>query len=165
MYQVLAAACGLSRCEFKDSPVVAHGLNCPLACGILVPRPDIEPMSPALEAWTLNHWTTREVTMVYFRVHSSVVHPVGFDECCVTQNDSFTALNILCLPFSHLTSLPSPTPTNPDLFTVSTALPAPEGYVVGVIRCVNLADWLLSLSSVLLRFLSVFSCLDRSFLF
>ena len=33
-----------------------------MACGILVPRPGIEPMSPALEAWGLNHWTTRKVT-------------------------------------------------------------------------------------------------------
>ena len=28
---------------------------------ILVPQPGIEPMPPALEAWSLNHWTTREV--------------------------------------------------------------------------------------------------------
>ena len=32
-----------------------------VACGILVPRPGIKPMSPALEAQSLNHWTTREV--------------------------------------------------------------------------------------------------------
>ena len=32
-----------------------------MACGILVPWPGIEPMSLALEAWSLNHWTTREV--------------------------------------------------------------------------------------------------------
>ena len=31
------------------SVVVAHGLSCPAACGILVPPPEIEPMSPALE--------------------------------------------------------------------------------------------------------------------
>ena len=31
------------------------------ACGILVPRPGIEPMAPAVEAWTLNHWTAKEV--------------------------------------------------------------------------------------------------------
>ena len=30
-------------------------------CGILVPQPGIKPMSPVLEAWSLNHWTTREV--------------------------------------------------------------------------------------------------------
>ena len=30
------------------------------ACGILVPEPGIEPVSPAQ---SLNHWTTREVSM------------------------------------------------------------------------------------------------------
>ena len=36
-------------------------LHC-TACGILVPQPGIiKPMSFALEAWSLNHWTTREV--------------------------------------------------------------------------------------------------------
>ena len=44
------------------SLVVAHGLSCPVACGILVPQPGIEPASPALIGrWILNHWTTREV--------------------------------------------------------------------------------------------------------
>ena len=32
-----------------SSVVVACGLSCPEACGILVPLPGIEPMSPALE--------------------------------------------------------------------------------------------------------------------
>ena len=31
------------------SVVVARGLSCPAACGILVPRPEIEPASSALE--------------------------------------------------------------------------------------------------------------------
>ena len=31
------------------SVVVAQGLSCPVAYGILVPRPGIEPVSPALE--------------------------------------------------------------------------------------------------------------------
>ena len=32
-------------------------------CGISVPGPGIEPEPPALEALSLNHWTTREVPM------------------------------------------------------------------------------------------------------
>ena len=32
-----------------------------LACGILVPQPGIQPVPPAVEAWSLNHWTAREV--------------------------------------------------------------------------------------------------------
>ena len=31
------------------------------AGGILVPRPGIEPVPPTVEAWSPNHWTTREV--------------------------------------------------------------------------------------------------------
>ena len=34
------------------------------ACGISVPRPGIEPVPPAVEAQTLNHWTAREVPNV-----------------------------------------------------------------------------------------------------
>ena len=32
-----------------SSVVVVHGLSCPTACGILIPCPGIEPLSPALE--------------------------------------------------------------------------------------------------------------------
>ena len=32
-----------------------------VTCGILVPQPGIEPVLPAVEAWSPNHWTTREV--------------------------------------------------------------------------------------------------------
>ena len=32
-----------------------------MASGILAPRPGIELASPELEAWSLNHWTAREV--------------------------------------------------------------------------------------------------------
>ena len=37
-----------------------------MACGILVPRPGIEPVSPALEAQNLNHWTISEVLKDFF---------------------------------------------------------------------------------------------------
>ena len=30
-----------------------------MACGISVPQLGIEPSLPALEAWSLNHWTSR----------------------------------------------------------------------------------------------------------
>ena len=33
---------------------------CRMACGILVPWPGIEPVSAALEAWSLHHWTARK---------------------------------------------------------------------------------------------------------
>ena len=36
------------------------------ACGTLVPQPGVKPVPPAVEAWSLNHWTTREVPEHYF---------------------------------------------------------------------------------------------------
>ena len=33
-----------------------------VACGILISQPGVKPMPPTVEAWNLNHWTTREVT-------------------------------------------------------------------------------------------------------
>ena len=37
---------------------------CHPACGILVPWPGIEPMHPAMEVWSLNHRTAREVPLL-----------------------------------------------------------------------------------------------------
>ena len=34
------------------------------ACGILAPQPGIELKSPALEAWSLNHWIDREIPLL-----------------------------------------------------------------------------------------------------
>ena len=33
---------------------------CHMTYGILVPQPGIKPVPYAVEAWSLNHWTTRE---------------------------------------------------------------------------------------------------------
>ena len=38
----------------------------PAACRILVPRLGVQPVSPELEAQSLNHWTTREVPLISF---------------------------------------------------------------------------------------------------
>ena len=43
------ASCGWQALEGEDSVVLAHGLSCLAGCGILVPRPGIEPVSPALQ--------------------------------------------------------------------------------------------------------------------
>ena len=47
------------------------------ALGILVPQPGIEPVSPAMEVWSLNHWITRGVAMIPFWSHlcASFLHP------------------------------------------------------------------------------------------
>ena len=36
------------------------------ACGILVPQPGIKSVSPAVEARSPNHWTTREFPVIFF---------------------------------------------------------------------------------------------------
>ena len=36
-----------------------------MARGILVPHPGIEPVPSAVEAWTVNCWTTRKVQFIY----------------------------------------------------------------------------------------------------
>ena len=35
-------------------------LSLPVACGILVPQPGIEPRPSAVKMWSINHWTARE---------------------------------------------------------------------------------------------------------
>ena len=46
-----------------------------VACGVLVPRPGIEPVPPALGARSLNHWTARQVPGV---IHSKWIDPRSF---------------------------------------------------------------------------------------
>ena len=47
-----------------------EGEPCQVACVILIPRPGIDPAPPALQAWSLNHWITREVPRAEFlRAH------------------------------------------------------------------------------------------------
>ena len=38
------------------------------ACGILIPRPGIEPMPPAVEVHSPNHWTAMEVPYSIFLI-------------------------------------------------------------------------------------------------
>ena len=65
--------------SFLKLYLVAPGLSCgmqevfscsmqTLSCGMwdLVPRPGIKPRPPALGAWSLRHWTTREVPFFSF---------------------------------------------------------------------------------------------------
>ena len=47
---------------------------CRAACGILVPQPEVKPATPAVEAWSLNHWTTREVPCFDIYIYISWNH-------------------------------------------------------------------------------------------
>ena len=48
------------------------------AGGILVPRPGIEPVPPAVEAQSLNRWTSREVPFFDFFRHSLLPWAAGW---------------------------------------------------------------------------------------
>ena len=42
----------------------------------LVPQPEIEQRPPALGAWTLSHWTTRNITLP----ERNKKHPMSFED-------------------------------------------------------------------------------------
>ena len=43
----------------------SHFLAAQLCFRILVPQPGIELMSPAVKVWNPNHWTAREVPLIF----------------------------------------------------------------------------------------------------
>ena len=49
-----------SHCCFFKVIYFIYWLHC-VACGILVPQPKIEAVSPTLEVQRPSHWTTRDV--------------------------------------------------------------------------------------------------------
>ena len=66
---VLGLSCGTQ--DFPSLWQHIESLNCgsrTLSCGMwaLVPWPGIEPWPPALGAWSLSHWTTKEVPDIRF---------------------------------------------------------------------------------------------------
>ena len=46
--------------------VEVRGLSCPVACGILVPRPGNRTRIPCIGRWILYHWTTREFPAQFY---------------------------------------------------------------------------------------------------
>ena len=46
---------------------LGHAASMLQACGISFPQPGMKPVPPAMEVWSLNHWTAREVPrLTYF---------------------------------------------------------------------------------------------------
>ena len=62
-----------------------------MAYGILVPWPGIEPMPPAVEAWCLNDWTTRDVPDWVFLYPKCLAQPLAH---------SRSSINICWIKFS-----------------------------------------------------------------
>ena len=65
---------------------------CHAACRILVPWPGIEPMPPAVEAQSLNHWTAREVPDLHFESPFCNFVAVGLWEICLASLSLFPKL-------------------------------------------------------------------------
>ena len=70
------------------------------ACRILDPQPGIEPAPPALEAWSLNHWTAMEVPIPWFLVHT--IHWVNF---CLLQDFLLSETKLSILFWRQITSI------------------------------------------------------------
>ena len=66
-----------------------------MACGILVPQPEIEPMPPAAEAHSLNRWTTRDVPVLIFIFYIFLYSFASFDIFSVRILGS--KLSMLCI--------------------------------------------------------------------
>ena len=78
---------------------------CCVACIILIPWPGMEPMSPALESQSLNHWTIREAPAtfsfcVFVLPCLSVANSEEYDiEKWVVSHTSFVAVKHECWDF------------------------------------------------------------------
>ena len=104
-----------------------------MACGILVPRPGIEPAPPALEAQSLNHWTAREAPQASFENSADLAtlgpHP---DVAALA-----TALERCGCPGHHRPCLPVNTPHRAVRSTECELPPAFESQL-GPVGCVAL---------------------------
>lgn len=77
-----------------------------------------------------------------------------------------TVPQLRCSKKYRVSSIRSPTTlfaTN-DLFTISTSLPFPECHIIGIVQYVAFSDWLLSISNIRLRLVSVLAAWAHSIL-
>ena len=60
-----------------SSVVVVHRLSCPTVCGILVPQPGIEPVSPALEGGFFTSGPPGK-SLHWFFSHNAIAHLIDY---------------------------------------------------------------------------------------
>ena len=115
IYFISLARSGLPCCtrdlsfRFTDPLVVAHGLSSSSACGILVPRPGIEPMSSALQGGFLTTGPPEKSPIQTFLVVCFVFFLSGYVRESLTSNTSSSSRSSLLHSegLSVLTSSPS----------------------------------------------------------
>ena len=73
-----------------------------VACRILVPWPGLEPASPALEAWSLNHWAAKKVKALVAQLCPTLCNPMD----CSPPGSSFHGI----LQARIWSGLPFPSP-------------------------------------------------------
>ena len=66
---------------------------CPVACGILVPQPGMEPIPLAMEAWSPNHLTTREFPQGDLSFINNVLISKRMDSCISYKINFFKDIN------------------------------------------------------------------------
>ena len=71
-------ACGLCSLRRSGSVVATRGLSCPMACGILVRQPGLEPASPTLEGGFLTTGPPGKSLSVVFEVSYKYAYDVKF---------------------------------------------------------------------------------------
>ena len=66
-----------TQCDQQITSINSWGFfwPCYVTCGILVPWPGIKTMLPAIEAWSLNHWSTRAVPTAGLLSESYTIQP------------------------------------------------------------------------------------------
>ena len=103
MHQVLVAAHRIFTVAFENFSCGMWTLSC-IMCD-LVPWPGIEPGPPALGAWSLSHWTTREVLeprflfLLWGKQTSLSLSLSLLESCCVDVSFHFSQ----CLSRSGMT--------------------------------------------------------------
>ena len=93
-------------CFFKILYLAMLGLSCSMWG--LIPWPGIKPGPPALGVWSLSHWTTREVPILFFLIGIQLLYHVVLVSS-VQQRESALCMHIF--PPSRVSLLPSLIPS------------------------------------------------------
>ena len=73
------------------------------ACGVLVPQPGMEPTPPAVEAWSLNPWTAREVPQLsHFIAEETGSELEGGAKSVLSRSWNFKPCCLFCDPCAQL---------------------------------------------------------------